>query len=199
MITLTVNTLSDWCWWDTTHQLEIILTRKRKSLLHRAHSTPAPFFIIYMTSANSWGGRHRWKSARGGAEICFIFFIWIPVIWLSLWITTLQRNFNQVGRGFPPQGFSFQSAQSSMVTQYLPLCSVRLMATYILWAFLALRRSCQCHDCPIEPSFKVRGHLSIIVPVSITAWPLWPSREMKEMQIFCCRRNSFHKSKHSDC
>lgn len=78
-------------------------------------------------------------------------------------VQALHRNFNQVERG-----------SQLGATRSLNSChSMRVMGMNILWAVRASRRlsasTLNSHDCPIEPPFKVRGHLSVIRLVPITS------------------------------
>lgn len=102
---------------------------------------------------------------------------------LQILMQSLHRNFNQVERGFSAGMFlwtiSSEQQGHSIVAIVFNAIDGNVYSVGVL-SFKEIVSIQNSHDCPIEPSFKVRGHLSIIVPMSITSWPLWPSWEIGE-------------------
>lgn len=83
----------------------------------------------------------------------------------------LHRNFNQVKRGFSTVIFfsinSEQQGHSIVATVFNAVDGNIYSVGVPSFKEITSASILNSHDCPIEP-FKVRGHLSITVLVSIT-------------------------------
>lgn len=99
-------------------------------------------------------------------------------------------------RGAPLEGFCFGRVDSELQGHSIIVLDAVDWDPYFVsvWSWL-----CKFHFWLVmmKPSFKVRGLLSIIVPVSQVD-PSDRTEKQGMKQILCCRRKSFLKSKHSD-
>lgn len=203
VITLTVNTLCDWYWWDTTLSIRDNPQKEKEKACCSMHIPPGCHLsqFIWLQWIVEDGDRDKKLCSRVDWNLFYLRHLSSCNLTVAVdhccdfrSSCSSSAGISIRWRGDSPQGFFFsigseQQGHSIVAIMFNALDGDIYSVGVPSFKEIMSVSVVNSHDCPIEPSFKVRGHLSIRVLMSITDWPLWPGWEMEKMQIFCCRRN----------